>query len=82
MIIIVNGREEPSPEGQTVADLLEYEIQPYYSEWPDILPRLVETKDQFSRNPSSFLPEAQIIVFEGFLFFLMAFPGLFGAGRG
>ena len=27
-----------------VADLLEYEIQPYYSEWADILPRLVETK--------------------------------------
>ena len=27
-----------------VADLLEYEIQPYYSEWVDILPRLVETK--------------------------------------
>jgi hypothetical protein len=45
MIIIVNGREEPSPEGQTVADLLEYEIQPYYSEWANILPRLVETKD-------------------------------------
>lgn len=28
-----------------MADLLEYEIQPYYSEWADILPRLVETKD-------------------------------------